>query len=119
MARRRPKDGRRGGRVAAGEMLIVRRVAACRGGEAGTGSAGLDWLSAQQGRGHQALVVPEVVEAALELDRALGAEVALEHLAIVADRLDGVEGPGIVEAELDAEIAGHAEQALDLRRGRA
>src|SRR6478752_1098847 len=75
-------------------------LSACGEIEAGGWRRPRAFRSAEQRRRHQALVVPKVVEAALELDRALVAEIAHER----ADRLHrdqlGQHDPVIRLAEL-------------------
>src|SRR6185437_1691499 len=53
----------------------------------------------------QAALVPQGVQAAADLDRRAHADIALEDLSIVADRLDDAIGPIIGEAKPLAEPA--------------
>ena len=57
---------------------------------------------------------PQIVEAAIQLQRRLGADIALEDLAVIADRLDRVIGPFLVETERLAHAGGRAEHPLDV-----
>src|SRR4051812_36386934 len=82
-----------------------------RGGEA----KGCPPRSAERDRVHQAALGPQPVEAALQLQRAALADIALEDLGVIADRLEGIERPGIVESEPGAELAAGAEQSLRRR----
>src|SRR6516164_4069747 len=66
--------------------------------------AGRVMPSADRRRVHQAALVPQVVDAARQPHRALGAEVALEALAVVAHLLDDAVGPLLVEAEQLAHV---------------
>src|ERR1700737_3222250 len=61
---------------------------------------------------HQSALSPQAVEPARQLERAAGADIALEYFAIVAGRLDGVEHPLVVHPEARAEFAGRSEQTL-------
>src|SRR5512134_3010598 len=61
---------------------------------------------------HDAALVPEAVQAALEAERL---EVGVEALAVVADLLDDVVGPLVVDAEHLADVAARADDALDRR----
>src|SRR5690606_433842 len=58
---------------------------------------------------------PELVQAARDLERAFLADIALEHLAIVADAGDNLGNPVIVEAEhlADLRLRLLTENALD------
>src|SRR5262245_23270132 len=60
-------------------------------------------------------VCPQGVGIALQAQRRLGADIAFEDLAVVADPLDRAIGPACVEPESLAYVAGEAEQALDVR----
>src|SRR3954468_9845130 len=70
----------------------------------------------ERDRVHQAALAPEAVEAALELERARLADIALVDLAVIAGGLEGRDQPFVVDPEPRAEIAGGTQQALD--RGR-
>src|SRR5690242_21840801 len=61
----------------------------------------------------QAAVLPQRIQAALDLERRPHADVALEALAVIADLLDDVVGPLLVDAERLAHPGRHAEQTLD------
>ena len=65
----------------------------------------------------QAALGPQRVDAARDLQRAAGADVALEDFAVVADRLDDVDDPVVGQAEIGADLGVglDAEHALDLR----
>src|SRR5205085_2480911 len=63
----------------------------------------------------QAAFGPEVVVAAFELERRAQAEMLVENLAVIADRLDCVVGPFLVESEGLAHSRRGAEDALDVR----
>src|SRR5438477_11778247 len=69
---------------------------------------------ANRRRVHQPALVPQPVQAALEAQRL---EVRVEALAVVADLLDDVPGPLVVQAEHLAEVAGRAHEALHRRVG--
>src|SRR6476620_5652373 len=64
---------------------------------------------------HQAALGPGRVQAAIELQRARLADIALEDFAVIATRLDRLQHPLVVEAEPRSEIARRAEQPLDGR----
>ncbi len=64
---------------------------------------------ADRRRVHQAALGPQVVQAAREAERL---EVRVEALAVVADLLDDVECPAVVQAEHLAHVAGGADEAL-------
>src|SRR5512138_2919447 len=55
------------------------------------------------------------VEAALEADRRAGADELLEDLAVVADLLDDVVGPLVVEPQHLAHVPLGAEEPVDVR----
>src|SRR6266851_5621349 len=63
---------------------------------------------------HQATACPQIVEAALEFELGILAEVAVEDLAVIADQLDLVIGPFLVEPERLTHARGDAEHALDV-----
>src|SRR5829696_2240249 len=86
----------------------IRRTVAFRQGSAMRGR------SADRQRVLEAALVPEVVQAARKAER-LRAEELVIDLAVIADRLDRVERPRIVEAELSAEIALEPEEAAHRR----
>src|SRR5690349_17801282 len=69
-------------------------------------------VSAEGDGVHQPALVPQPVQAARQLQRAGLADIALEDLAVIPDRLDGVQHPAVVEAEAGAELAAGAQQAL-------
>src|SRR3984885_965836 len=62
-----------------------------------------------------AALVPKLIEAAGDLQRRTGADVAIEGFAVVADRLDDPDHPILGQAELFAEIAVCPERALLFR----
>src|SRR5450631_1809954 len=64
---------------------------------------------------HQAALAPGCVQAAIELQRARLAHVALEDFGVVTARLDGLHHPLVVEAKARSEFSGAAEQSLDRR----
>src|SRR5262249_13438241 len=70
-------------------------------------------------RVEEAAVFPERVQAAREAEARLGAEIALEDLAVVADLLDRLVGPVGGKPVLLPEIVADAEKALHLGIGRA
>src|SRR5436853_40085 len=71
--------------------------------------------SASRGRVHDAALGPQIVDPALELERGLRSEAAVIDLAVVADRLDRVQRPLLVEAERRTHARGLAQQTLDAR----
>src|SRR4051812_41792364 len=63
----------------------------------------------------QAALGPEIVVTAFELERRSQAEMLIEDLAVIADRLDRVVGPFLVQSAQRLPHAGcHAEQALNV-----
>src|SRR5690606_27768051 len=74
-------------------------------------------LSADRRCVDDAAIPPQCVETARNVERRARADIALEHLAIVADRRDRVRGPFAGEAERFAISALATEQALDFRVG--
>src|SRR5476649_227006 len=74
--------------------------------------------SAHRRRDHRAALGPERIDAAAELERRALAEIALEALAVIADLLDDVVGPLLVEAEDLAVAVDHAQEALHVEVGR-
>src|SRR5690606_2829745 len=64
---------------------------------------------------------PELVHAAGDLQRAALADVPLEYLAVIADALEDVDDPFLVEAEIGGErgLGFLAEDTADLRVGGA
>src|ERR1700731_4114824 len=56
---------------------------------------------------------PQVVEAAVDLEDRARTDIALEAFAVVADLLDDVEDPRLVDAQRLAHARRHAEDALD------
>ena len=64
---------------------------------------------------YQAALAPGRVQAAIELQRARLADVALEDLGVVSARLDCLHLPLVVEAKARSEFSGAAEQSLDRR----
>src|SRR5690606_32919482 len=55
---------------------------------------------------HQAAVAPRAVQATLQLHGARHAQIALEALAVVADRLDDVVTPLVIHAQVLAHARG-------------
>src|SRR5260221_14758982 len=70
--------------------------------------------SANGHRVHQPALGPQIVETALELERRILADIAVEDLAVIADQLDDVVGPFLVETDRLAHARRHAEDALDV-----
>src|SRR5471030_2805217 len=70
------------------------------------------WL-ADRRRVLQAAVLPQSVQAAVDLEHRARADIALEALAVVTDQLDDVVDPLLVEPERLAHARGDAEDALD------
>ena len=69
--------------------------------------------SADRRRVLDAALGPQLVQAALDLERRALPDVAFEHLAVIADMLDDADGPVLGQAELLAVIAFGADEALD------
>jgi hypothetical protein len=67
---------------------------------------------------HQAALVPQVVQAAWQVQRRFGAHVALEALAVVAGGLDGAGQPVLVQAQQLAGVFVAATQQAAAPRGR-
>src|SRR5690606_30192354 len=67
----------------------------------------------------QAALGPQRVDAAGDLERAARADIALEDLAVIAGRLDDLDHPVVVEAEIGADLGFGlgAEQAADVGAG--
>src|SRR5215468_3184905 len=59
---------------------------------------------------HQAALCPEPIETAFAVERAVGSEVTLEHLAVVADALHGAERPVGIGPERSPEFRGLAQR---------
>src|SRR5215831_9372617 len=59
---------------------------------------------------HQAALCPEPIETALEVQRAVDSQVALEHLAVVADALHGAQRPVGIGRERSPEFRGLAQR---------
>src|SRR5580704_7664321 len=78
-------------------------------------SAGPVLPLAYRHRVDQAAFRPLGVEPAVEFERRSGAEVAFEDLTVIADRLDFVIGPILLETQSLAHAGGDAEHALDSR----
>src|SRR5690606_12836942 len=68
--------------------------------------------SANRQRVHQAAVLPLRVQAAFDLQRAGAAQVAIEAFSVVADLLDDVVGPGVVDSHALARARRDAQDAL-------
>src|SRR5208337_2581934 len=58
--------------------------------------------------------VPQLIEPARDGERRFRAEIALERVPVVADRADDVRRPGILEADLFAEISRRPDEPHDL-----
>src|SRR5580704_10749615 len=71
--------------------------------------------SPKRNRVHQAAVGPQRVLAALELERRVDANIALEALAVVPDLLDDVVHPLLVDTDGLAVAWRDAQEALDGR----
>src|ERR1700686_3113308 len=65
---------------------------------------------------HQPALGPQIIVAAFELQRRAETEIAVEDLAVIADRLDFVVGPFLVEPQGLAHAGRGAKHALDVRR---
>src|SRR5260370_5136555 len=72
--------------------------------------------SADRHRVDQPTLGPQIVVAALKLQRRGEAEMPVEDLAVIADRLDRVVGPFLVQPQRLAHAGGGAEHALDAVR---
>src|SRR5271166_1994094 len=70
-------------------------------------------LSADWRRVLYSAVVPEFVQAPRNAELRMGADVAVEDLAVIPLGADGVGRPGVGEAERLAEIALRADEPLD------
>src|ERR1700719_398686 len=70
--------------------------------------------SADRHRVDQPALGPQIVVAALELERRAEAEMLVEDLAVIADQLDRVVGPFLVEPQGLAHARCPAEHALDV-----
>src|SRR6516165_6922146 len=64
---------------------------------------------------HQPAVGPQIVEAALEFELGVLAQRAIKDLTVIADQLDLVIGPFLVEPERLAHAGSDAEHTLDVR----
>src|SRR3977135_1568937 len=71
--------------------------------------------SSHRWRVHQPPLRPEPIVVAIELERALAAEVALEHLAVIAHALDDTHRPSFRHAERIAEFVSRTERASECR----
>src|SRR5262245_27426844 len=71
--------------------------------------------SADRRRVLDSALVPEVVQAARNVELGAGADIAVERFTVVADMLDDAHHPVLGEAELFAEVAVAAEHALEVR----
>src|SRR6188508_2639458 len=87
------------------------RTAALAGGGAKRSSK----MLADRRRVLQAALRPQLVQAALDLERAAGADMLVEALAVVTDLLDDVVDPLLVDPERLAHARRDAEDALDRR----
>src|SRR5581483_12394348 len=63
----------------------------------------------------QAALGPQFVEAAVDLEDRACADIAVEALAVIADLLDDVDDPLLVDTKRLAHAGGDAEDALDRR----
>src|SRR5262249_12210916 len=88
----------------AGGLRASMLMAASRGSEG----------SADRRRVLETALVPETVETSVDAKRRAGADVTIEHLAVVADGLDDPDHPILGHAELFAEVAVGAEDTLQL-----
>src|ERR1700756_4067699 len=70
--------------------------------------------SADRHRIHQAAVGPEIVETTVEFELGVLAKGAVEDLAVIADQLDLVIGPFLVEPERLAHARSDTQHALDV-----
>src|SRR4029077_2456365 len=106
---------------------ICRKIPRTRGSRHGAGRLGRSALfavslamvagrarSADRHRVDQAALGPQIVEPAFELERRSEAEMLVEDLAVIADQLDLVVGPLLVEPQIFAHARGDAEHALDV-----
>src|SRR6188474_3533883 len=87
------------------------RTAALAGGGAKRSSK----MLADRRRVLQAALRPQLVQAALDLERAAGADMLVEALAVVPDLLDDVVDPLLVDPERLAHARRDTEDALDRR----
>src|SRR5438874_4792240 len=71
--------------------------------------------SADRHRVHQPALGPQIVVAAFELQRRAETKMSVEDLAVIADQLDRVVGPFLVEPERLAHARSGAEHPLDRR----
>src|SRR6185437_17098991 len=76
-------------------------------------SARLRSASADRRSVLNAAVVPELVQAARNPELRMGADIAVEHFAVVADRPNDAHPPVAGEAERLAEVALRPDQPLD------
>src|SRR5512147_1494016 len=95
------------------------RNANCDGGDRASMLIAADRVksagSADRRRVLDSALVPEVVQAAGNLQLRAGADIAVKGLAVIADGLDDPVEPVLGEAELFAEIAVGAESAFQIR----
>src|SRR5581483_3000744 len=71
--------------------------------------------SADRRRVLDSALVPELVQSASDLQPGAGADIAIERLAVVTDRLDDAVEPVLGQPELFAEIAVDPKGAFDVR----
>src|SRR5215213_1510445 len=70
--------------------------------------------SADRYRIHQPAARPQIIRAAIQLERRLVADIALEDLAVIADRLDRVVGPFLIETEYLAQAGSRAQHPFSV-----
>src|SRR5690606_9601241 len=86
--------------------------------ESGTPSpreGAMAWRSAHRRCVLQTTLVPQGIEATLDLQLAAGTDVAIEDFRIVADLLDDLYGPVLRQLQVLAEVTLGAQQAGDVR----
>src|SRR5712691_9532758 len=71
-------------------------------------------ISADRHRVDQPTLGPQIVVAALELERRAETEMPVENLAVIADRLDRVVGPFLIEPQSLAHARSGTEHALQI-----
>src|SRR5258707_5865461 len=77
-----------------------------------TGSSRTPVTSKQWWRIHQPALGPQPVQAALDLERARGAEVAVVHLAVIAHALEYTHAPAGHDAEHFIQVIADFDRAL-------
>src|SRR5436305_14709281 len=71
--------------------------------------------SADRRRVLETAFIPEIVQTAIDAERRARADVAIKHLAVIADGLYDPDDPALGHAKLFTEIAIAAEDAFQLR----